>query len=116
MAQGADRQAANDQDGLIVWLWRIVQFSEIPGLVSEADFHLGLKDGYGHRMVAIGSAARDRVGNSVCLGVLWTAFFNKSKRRTLSWLPSHQAGTRKCRYLKSQRQCEVAGDEPGSAG
>ena len=65
---GVYHQAANDQGRLIDWLWRIVQFSEVSVLVQKADFRLGLKGGYGHRMVAIGSAARDRVGNSVFLG------------------------------------------------
>ena len=66
--RGVDEEPADDQDGLIVRLRRIGEWSEIPRLVDEADFHLGPKNGYGHPGVAIGSAARYGVGNLEVLG------------------------------------------------
>lgn len=32
------KQAAYDEDGLVVWLGRVVKLSEIPGFINETDF------------------------------------------------------------------------------
>lgn len=66
---GIDEETANDQNGLVVRLRRIGQRSEVSRLVDEADFHPRPESGYGHQMVAIGSAAHDGVGTSEFLYV-----------------------------------------------
>ena len=65
---GVEEQAGDDQDGLVVRLRRIGEPSEVPRLVDEADSHPDPESGYGHQLVvAIGSAARNGVGNSELL-------------------------------------------------
>ena len=43
---------------MVVWQGRIAEYSEISGFVDEADLQRDPQKSYGHRMVAIGSAAR----------------------------------------------------------
>ena len=44
--------------GLVVWQGRIAEYSDISSFVDEADLQRHPQKSYGHRMVAIGSAAR----------------------------------------------------------
>ena len=61
-----DEEAANDEDGLIVWLGRVSECTEIPGFVDEADVQSGpLKklwppDG-GHRVCRPRGDRRSRI-------------------------------------------------------
>ena len=61
--RGIDEETADGEDGLVVRLGRISECPEIPRFVHEADVQRCPQKSYGHRMVAIGSAARAGVGN-----------------------------------------------------
>ena len=53
-----DEETGYDENRLVVCSGRIAECSKIPGFVHEADLQRCLsRKGYGHRMVAIGSAA-----------------------------------------------------------
>ena len=61
--RGIDEETADGEDGLVVRLGRISECSEIPRFVHETDVQRCPRKSYGHRMVAIGSAAHAGVGN-----------------------------------------------------
>ena len=64
---GIDEETADGEDGLVVRPGRISECSEIPGFVHEADAQRCPQKSYGHRMVAIGSAAPAGVGSRTFL-------------------------------------------------
>ena len=47
-----------NEDGLVVWHGRVAEWSKISSFVDEAYVQRPLPKSYGHRTVAIGSAAR----------------------------------------------------------
>ncbi len=52
-----DEETAYDEDGLVVWPGRVAKCAEIPGFVNDTNSQRRPRKSYGHRMVAIGSAA-----------------------------------------------------------
>ena len=94
-----------------------MQFSEVPRLVSEADFHFGLECGYGHRMVAIGSAARNRVGNSVFLGVhMDRVLQNVNGQDTGMSVPSRMSAAGSVPSVRSYGGSQDSGEENHGTG